>query len=213
LCEKSDIIIIAVKPNQVENILNEIKDNLSPNKLLISIAAGISTKKIEKFFKNLKIPVIRVMPNLPIKVRSGIIGYSCGKYSKGKEKIIEEIFTPLGEVFKIKEEKMDLITAISGSGPGYFFYIAEIIEKICRKKGLDANISKTISKSLLFGTGKMLLETNYSAKKLKEMVSSPGGTTLAGISVLKNKKIEKILKETIESAEKRSRELSKSFEI
>ena len=209
IAKKSNVIILAVKPIQIENVLDNIKEKLSSKKVLISIAAGVSTSKIEFILSGLKIPVIRVMPNLPVKVKNGIIAYSPGKYAKGKEKVIESLFSSVGEVFKINENKMDAVTAISGSGPGYIFYLAEIIDEICVLKGFPKKIAKLISENLIYGSGKMLIESCEDSETLRKMVSSPGGTTLAGLSILKKKKFRTMFNEAVNAAEKRSKELSK----
>ena len=206
VAENSEIIIIAVKPQDIEEVLKDIKDKIDPSKTIISIAAGVKIKKIEKFL-NGKIPVIRVMPNLCVKVKEGIIAYSCGKFAKGKGKIVESLFSRLGIVFEIDEKKMDLITAISGSGPGYIFYFAEIFEKICRKEGLKSGISGEIVSQLFYGAGKMIKEMKK-PKKLKEEVCSPGGTTIEGIKVFEKYNLERIFEEVIEKAKKRREELS-----
>jgi len=209
ITKKSDVVILAVKPIRVENVLTEVKKDLNSKKVLVSIAAGVSTSKIESILSGLKIPVIRVMPNLPVKVKSGIVAYSPGKYAKEKGKIVENLFSSVGEVFKINENKMNAITAISGSGPGYIFYLAEIIGKICIQKGFSGKISRVISTNLIYGSGKMLIESCEDPETLKKMVSSPGGTTLVGLRIFEKKKFRAIFKEVVDAAEKRSRELSK----
>ena len=207
LVKNSDVIIIAVKPKDAENLLREINSFLTPKKLLISIMAGIKIKKLEKIIGG-NIPIIRVMPNLNIKVKSGIVIYCSNKNGKKYEKLVEKIFSPVGIVFKMPEDKFDIITAISGSGPGFLFYIAEKLEKICIEKGISPKISHQLISFLFYGTGKMFFETRKKAEELKKMVCSPGGTTLAGLSVFEEKNFEYILKEVIDKAEKRSKELS-----
>ncbi|MCM8803775.1 MAG: pyrroline-5-carboxylate reductase [Candidatus Omnitrophica bacterium] len=207
--EDSDVVIIAVKPKDAENVLEEIKDNLTPEKILISIMAGIKIKKIEKIIDK-KVPLIRIMPNLNVKVKAGIIIWCSNKYGKKYENIVKKIFSPIGILFKMSENKFDTITAISGSGPGFLFYIAEEFKKICIEKGISKKIADDLVTYLFYGTGKMLLDTKIEIEKLKEMVSSPGGTTLAGLSIFEKMGFGRILREVIEAAENRSRELSES---
>jgi pyrroline-5-carboxylate reductase len=207
--EKAEVIIIAVKPDKVEKILKEIAELLTGKKILISIAAGISTGKIESLLAGKKIPVIRVMPNLNAKVKAGIFAYCGGRYAAGTEKFIEKIFSPSGVVLKLPEELFDTITAVSGSGPGYLFYIAEIIKEICMAKGIKAEDAKKIVSFLLLGTGKMLLETGEAPEKLKKMVCSPGGTTIEGLKILEKRNLAGILNQAIKKAEERSKQLSK----
>lgn len=212
LTEKSEIVIIAVKPYDVKDVITEIKDNLFPSTTLISIAAGISTKKIEKYLSGKNIPVIRVMPNINVKVKAGIIPYCAGRYRKGSCGIAEKIFSPLGIVFKLPESKFDLITAISGSGPGFLFYIAECIKKICREKGLPGKQATLITQYLFYGSGRMLFESKQQPEKLKAAVTSPGGTTQAGLDVFEKEKFPFILRKVIDSAEKRSKEIREKLE-
>lgn len=209
LVENSDIIILAVKPKDAENVLEEIKDNLNSQKLLISIMAGIKIEKIEKIIgKN--IPLIRIMPNLNVKVKSGIIVWCSNKYGKKYGNIVKKIFSPVGIVLKMPENKFDIITAISGSGPGFLFYIAEELKKICIEKGISKKIVNDLVSWLFYGTGKMLLYSKIEPERLKEMVSSPGGTTLAGLAIFEKMDFGKILRDVIEAAEKRSKELSQN---
>ena len=206
VAEKSDIIILAVKPDQMKHVLSEIKDVLNEKKILISIAAGISTKKIEKTIEK-KIPVIRVMPNLNVKVKEGIIFYCPGRYGKGLDRKVEELFSPVGIVLKEKENLFDTITAISGSGPGFIFYFAEQFKKVCMEKGFGRKKANLIASYLFYGSGKMMTDTKIEPEKLREMVSSPGGTTLAGLSVFEKKNFPEIFRKVIEKAEERSKQL------
>lgn len=205
----SDFIIIAVKPKDGEKVLNEIKGFLTSKKVLISIMAGFKLKKIEGIIKK-KVPLVRIMPNLNVKVKSGIIAYCTNKFGEKYELKIKEIFEPLGFIFKIPESKFDTITAICGSGPGFLFYIAEQLEKICIEKGFPVKISEKIVKNLFFGTGKMIFETDKTPEELKKMVCSPGGTTEAGLKIFEDRNFYKLLRDVIATSEKRSRELSKN---
>lgn len=208
LAEKSDAIILAVKPAIIGDVVSGIREFLTPSKVLISIAAGIPTSKIEKSLGKKTVPVVRVMPNVNARVKAGLLPYCLGKHAAGYEKLTEELFAPLGIVFKLPEKMFDSVTAITGSGPGFIFYIAENIKKICRAKKFTEKQSALIAAYLIYGSGKMLAETGLPPETLKEMVTSPGGTTFAGLSVFNRKEFPRILKEVIEKAEKRSRELS-----
>lgn len=210
LAENSDVIIIAVKPAAVGEVVSGIGKFLTPSKVLISIAAGIPTARIESFLGKKAVPVIRIMPNVNVRVKAGILPYCPGRHAAGCGKIPEKLFAPLGVVFKLPENMFDSVTALSGSGPGFIFYIAENIKKICREKKFTEKQSALITAYLLYGSGRMLAETGLPPGVLREMVTSPGGTTFAGLSVFEQKKFPGILKQVIEKAEKRSRELSKT---
>jgi pyrroline-5-carboxylate reductase len=209
LTRSVDVIIIAVKPDVVGKVISEIKSLLTPKKILISIAAGVPTRKIERLIGKKKVPVIRVMPNVNAKVKSGILTYCLGRYADGYERLIEKIFAPLGTVLKLQESKFDIITAISGSGPGFIFYIAENLKRICKEKKLTEKQASLITSYLIYGAGKMLVETGLPPDRLRSMVTSPGGTTIAGLEVFEQARFPDILKQVINSAEKRSRELSR----
>lgn len=209
LVKDSDVIIIAVKPKDAFFLFEEIKEYLTEKKVLISIMAGIGIKRIEESIGK-DIPIIRIMPNLNVKVNSGVIVYCSNKKGKKYEKIVKKLFSPVGIVLKMPENKFDIITAISGSGPGFLFYICEKIEKICIEKGIPKNVAKKIVKYLLYGTGKMIYLTDKEPEELKNMVCSPGGTTLAGLKVFEEYNFYDILKKVIDEAENRSRQLSKN---
>jgi len=210
LVKNCDVIVLAVKPKDMAEVAGGIKDSVDEGKILISIAAGVSTRKIELYFGNTQVPVIRVMPNLNVKVSAGLLPYCLGSYAKGKNKLVEKIFSFSGFVFELGEEKFDSVTAISGSGPGFVFFIAEIIESICRAKNFTAEEADLISAYIIYGSGKMLVDTGTAPAVLKKMVSSPGGTTVAGLDVFMERGLRDIFEEAIEKAEKRSRELSGS---
>jgi len=209
VAKESDVIILSVKPSGVEDVIEEITPFLNEKKLLISIAAGVKIKSIEKKLKK-KIPVIRVMPNLNVKVKMGIIVYCKGKYAKDKkyDRIFNEIFSSAGIVMKIPEGKFDTITAISGSGPGFIFYIADVLKKICEKKGIKGKKAVALIKALFCGSGKLLFESEKTPQELKNMVCSPKGTTIAGIEVFEKSNFSKLFEKVINKSEKRSKQLS-----
>jgi len=206
---KADVIILSVKPSFIGEVVEEINPFLNEKKLLISIAAGVKIKSIEKNLKK-KIPVIRIMPNLNVKVKMGIIAYCKGKYAKDNkyDLTFNEIFSSAGIVMKIPESKFDTITAISGSGPGFIFYIADVLKKICEKKGIKGKKAVSLVKGLFYGSGKMLFESEKTPQELKNMVCSPKGTTIAGIEVFEKNNFPKIFEKVINKSEKRSKQLS-----
>ena len=207
LAGQCSTIVLAVKPQQIREILAELRGTIRPETVVVSIAAGVPISLYESSFAPLHIPVVRVMPNLPVKVRTGIIAYTPGRYAKKSDGFIPALFEPLGTVFKVAENRMDFITAMCGSGPGYLFHLAEIIEKLCVNRGFSAKTGRRIAASLLIGAGRMIETSGESPLALKQRVSSPGGTTLAGLSVLE-RDLERLLMKTTGAAERRSRELS-----
>ena len=203
----SGIVILAVKPKDVKRALEETKEGFNSSKLLISIAAGVPLIYLQKEIPD--IPIIRVMPNLPLSVREGLIAYSVGKKVKDKEeKIFKNLFSHLGKIIKVNEKKMDVITAISGSGPGYLFRIIEILEEIGIKKGLSKKDASLLANQTFYGTAKLLSSSKLSAGKLRQKVTSSGGTTEAALKVFKKGKLERIFEKAIEAAILRSQQLA-----
>ncbi len=205
IAEKCSVIIIAVKPKDIKEILEKIRNFLNKKKTLISIAAGISTKFIEKIVGK-EIPVIRVMPNTPALVGKGVSAISKGKYAKRNHiSIAKTIMKSVGSVFEIKENLMDKVTAISGSGPAYLFYFTEGLIKAAKEFGIPEDFAlKTI-----FGSAKLLEETGEKPEILRKKVTSPGGTTEAAIGWLEKKNWKKILTQAIKKAKEKSKKLGK----
>ncbi len=207
--KEADVIILAVKPKDMEGLLNEIKDSLEPKKLVISIAAGITTSYIEKILEK-EIPVIRVMPNTPVAVKEGASAFSIGKYvSPEEEKIIESIFGAVGKIAKVEENLMDAVTALSGSGPAYIFYIIASLVGAAVSLGLDKKTATTLAIQTVIGSAKLLQETGEEPAALKEKVTSRGGTTEAALLVLDEEKLKETLNKALKAAAKRSQELKR----
>ncbi len=209
LINDSDIIIVCVKPQIIDQLLGLIKNQLKPNQLIVSIAAGIKTKHIEKILKN-KIPVIRVMPNMPGAIGQGISGYCLGKYAKPLHaKQIVNIFSSIGTTISIKESQMDSFTAVAGSGPGFIAYIAAALINAAVKAGIEKKSARSLCLETLKGTINLIDQTGIDPKDLAQRVASKGGTTEAGLKVLKAKHTALIIEQTIKAAAKRAKELSK----
>jgi len=208
IVKSCDIIFLAVKPYQVQDVLEEVGVYFNNKKLLISIAAGINTSKIEKYLQNTA--VIRSMPNTPALLGYGAIAITKGKYANVTDlKIAEKLLCSCGVVVTVPEKDMDAVTAVSGSGPAYIFYIAEIMRKTARKMGLSANIAKILVDMTLLGASSMLITSEEEPEVLRQRVTSKGGTTEAAFKLLFSKKLGNILEEAIISAKKRSKELAK----
>lgn len=208
LVNRSDIIILAIKPQEMGNLLEEIRSFLTGNKLIISVAAGISTEYIERIIG--KVRVIRIMPNIAILVNEGASAICRGKYATEKDEgIASKIFSAMGKVFKIPEKFMDAVTALSGSGPAYFF---EIINSFIRA-GINLGLSQIQAKNLVFQTARgaiaMLEQVNSDPVILRKMVTSKKGTTIEGLKVLWKSHLQEILTKAIFAAKKRAGELAK----
>lgn len=206
----ADVIILAVKPKDVEDLLkNEICCGVSKDKLIISIAAGISTKHIENIIGK-DIPVIRVMPNMAATVGEAVSSISAGKAAGAQHmSIAKEIFSMIGDVVEIEEKFVDTVTAVSGSGPAYFFYLIEALIEAGRKAGLDDETAKRLVLKTALGSAKLLEILKEDPALLRARVTSKGGTTEAAIKVFESKKFKNIVMAAVKAAEKRSKELSK----
>jgi pyrroline-5-carboxylate reductase len=205
----SDIIIIAVKPKDFESVLkHEVCCGISPKKLIISIAAGITTKHIEDIVGK-DVPVIRVMPNMAAIIGEAISSISAGT-SAAKEhmKMARKIFSMIGEVIEIEEELVDAVTAISGSGPAYFFYLTEMLIDAARELKLDKNIAEKLVTKTAIGSMKLLEALKEEPARLRRRVTSKGGTTEAALRVFEERGLKRIVEDAVIAAWRRSIELS-----
>ncbi|MDL1970270.1 MAG: pyrroline-5-carboxylate reductase [Candidatus Desulfofervidaceae bacterium] len=201
------IIIIAVKPQDVKNVLEEIKEEVSPSHLVISIAAGISTMFIESLLPQ-GVPVVRIMPNTPALALAGMSALTSGKAATTEHlNTANKLFKAIGETVIVPEKLMDAVTGLSGSGPAYIAVIIEALADGGVKMGLPRPVALKLALQTVLGTAKLLQDTNLHPAQLKDMVSSPGGTTIAGLQVMEKRGLRGILIDTIEAATKRSQEL------
>ena len=206
--KNADIIFLSVKPQNFKDLLPEIKEYVTGEKLIISIAAGISTSFIENELNNAR--VIRVMPNTPCLVCEMAGAYCAGKYAT-KEDIYtaQRLLSSAGTVFFLEEHLIDAVTGLSGSGPAFVAYMIRAFIDAGQKLGLDKNIAGDLAVQTFLGTAKLLKEKELSPEELITMVKSPGGTTAAGLNILENSELENIIIKTIKKAEERSKELGK----
>ena len=203
-----NIILFAVKPFVLRDVLEEIKPYITENHTVLSIAAGISTKTIEEILGN--VPVVRIMPNTPALVNSGMSAVCGGKYASKKHKDLAlDIFKSVGKVIESEEKYIDIITAISGSGPAYYYYIIDEIAKAGAKLGLDYETCLKLSAQTALGSAKMIMESGINPEQLIINVTTPGGCTAVGNGVLKNNKVSDIMYETIEKTAQKAFELGK----
>jgi pyrroline-5-carboxylate reductase len=210
LVKNSEVIVIAVKPQDFESLLShEVCRGVSKDKLIISIAAGVGTKHIEKVIGP-GVPVIRAMPNMP-----AIIGESmtaiCGGSAAGKEHIAiaTDIFKTIGDVVEVDEKLMDAVTAVSGSGPAYFFYLVESLIAAAVEHGIDKKNATKLAVKTALGSARLLEALGEDPEELRRKVTSKGGTTEAAFGVFEEKEMTHIIKAAVSKACERSRELSK----
>ncbi|NTU96287.1 MAG: pyrroline-5-carboxylate reductase [Chlorobiaceae bacterium] len=204
-----EVIILAVKPYQIEEVLEVLKPYLSDKHLLISVAAGISTDFIQKCTGE-SIKVIRAMPNTPAFVGEGMTAICRGTGATAENLALAgELFSSIGRVAVLEEFQMDAATALSGSGPAYMFHIIDSLSGAGITCGLSSREAILLSAQTMLGAAKMVLTSEKSPEELKHEVTTPGGTTEAGLKILNEKNIRQILAETVAAAAARSRELMK----
>jgi len=202
-------ILLAVKPQNIENVLKEIKETVSERNLVISIAAGVTTNYIKKILGG-NVKVARVMPNLCVSVRKGVSAcYFSSDCTNNDEQFVGSLFKAVGITLSIDESKMDIVTAISGSGPGYLFKIMEILIDIGKKEGLKEEDSEKLVYQTVSGAAALAMNSSISAGALREKVTSKAGTTEAALNVMDEYRIEIIFQEAIKAAVNRAKELSK----
>jgi len=205
--QKPDAVILAVKPQVMEKMLLEIAD-ASEGSLLISIAAGIPLQQIQSICKQSR--CVRIMPNTPFLVQQGCGGIAFDKSVTSEDQnLVLRIFQQLGKMIVIEEEKMDAVTALSGSGPAYFFYFVEQMVDAAVSEGLTRAEAEMLAAQTLLGAGKLLVNSDCSAEELRVKVTSPHGTTESALKEMMNKQVGDGIKKGLKAAADRSRELSK----
>jgi len=204
----SDVVILAVKPQMIQEVVEEIASGLDKDALVISIAAGVPIAKIESYFKK-PVSLIRVMPNMPALVGSGMSAFSLGKHATQKHrKIAEGILGAFGEIVQVPEKWLDLVTAVSGSGPAYFFLLTEKLIEAAYEMGMKVDVAKKIVYQTAFGSGKVLMQSQEDPEVLIDRVASKGGTTEAALKVFQKQGLGKIVQDAVKAAYKRSKEIS-----
>lgn len=182
LLKSSDLIVLAVKPNVIKDVLSEISKNYT-GEIIMSIAAGIKISYIESFLSGSK--VVRLMPNIPAQVGEGMIAFSYNdRIEKNESEFIFDLISSLGKAVQTDEKYMDAITGISGSGPAYVYIFIEALADAGVLAGLPRDLSYTAAAQTVLGSAKMVLETGKHPGELKDMVCSPAGTTIEAVRVL-----------------------------
>ncbi len=205
--KQSEIIILSVKPQIMKQVVEEISKYLDLSKLIISIAAGVPLDAIEACArKDLKL--IRVMPNICVSVREGISAIAAGKHAmKDDLMMAKTIFDSVGKSLFIEESLLDAVTGLSGSGPAYLFLIIDALADAGVKVGLSRDDALVMASQTVLGAAKMLIETGEHPGKLKDMVTSPGGTAIAGLHTLEEGGLRTTLINAVEVATQRSKAL------
>ena len=207
----SDVIILAVKPQSMHNVLADIAGKVTPGQLVISIAAGITLKSFEKYL--VKVPLVRAMPNNPCLIGDGITAICGGKFAQEADlKTAEKIFLSVGDTIRVEERQMNAVTGLSGSGPAFIYEMVDALTDGGIEAGLPKGISESLALKTALGSIKTMVRTKKPPEELKNMVASPGGTTVAGLRVLEEANFKGALKKAVVKASARAKEISEEFE-
>lgn len=207
----ADIIILAVKPKNAEESLNEISNYINSKQIIISVVAGLTTNYISKYLNDYNGPIIRTMPNT-----SSMIGLSATGMSKGKNattedlNIAKKVLEAVGTVSLVEESQLNAVTGLSGSGPAYFYYFVEAMEDAAIQLGLDSKTARDLVVQTILGAGHMLNETSEEPSNLRKKVTSPNGTTMAGIDTMQDAGVYEAIVQGVFSATTRAKELGET---
>jgi pyrroline-5-carboxylate reductase len=207
--DQADLVVLAVKPQILEPVLLELADHLDTSKLIISIAAGVSLATIESHLKK-DLRLIRAMPNIAALVLESATAICPGKHASQEDlQLAKAVFDSVGTTVTIEEGLMDAVTGLSGSGPAYLFLIIDALADAGVKVGLSRHNALTLSAQTVLGAAKLLIETGEHPGRLKDLVTSPGGTAIAGLHTLEEGGLRTTLINAVEVAARRSGELGK----
>jgi pyrroline-5-carboxylate reductase len=203
------IVVLSVKPQILDKVLREIGDQLQPGALVVSVAAGVGTEAIESTIAQ-GVRVVRAMPNTPALVGAGATAIAPGKHaSEADLATAKAMFDAVGITVVLDETHLDAVTGLSGSGPAYIFLILEALSDAGVKVGLSRRNAQLLAAQTVMGSAKMLLETDEHVGRLKDMVTSPGGTAIAGLHTLEQGGLRTTLINAVETATKRAKELGR----
>ena len=204
----ADVLVLTVKPQDMEVLLSQIQEHVTPQQLVVSFAAGIRTSFVEKHLPD-GVHVVRVMSNVAVLVDEAMSVVAAGSNAEDRHlEVAEELLGYVGRVIRLKEVHLDAITATSGSGPAYFFLLAEAMIEACILLGLSRDVATELIIQTMLGSAKMLRDTGKHPVVLREMVTSPGGTTIAAIRHLEEAGVRAAFLNAIDAACRRSAELA-----
>ncbi|MGP4038958.1 pyrroline-5-carboxylate reductase [Gracilibacillus sp. D59] len=209
---QSDIIILAMKPKDIQTAIAEIKGFFNDSKIVVSLLAGISTQYIEQLLGTNN-AVVRVMPNTSAMIGQSASTITGGQYADiSTVELIEKLMTSIGTTTLIKEEQMDAYTALAGSAPAFYYYMVEAMDKFVEEQGLNKETAMPLMTQTIKGVAEMLATTNDTPTILREKITSPGGTTEAGLNTLAQHEFQQAVIACLERTTERSKELREMFE-
>ena len=208
VAEQMDLLFLTVKPQVITEVLNSICDHVRPSTVVVSVVAGVTLAVLEA--KLASVPVVRVMPNTPIAVGAGMAAVALGTNAdEAAGKMVETIFGSSGLAIRLPESALDAVTGLSGSGPGYGFVIIDALADAGVRVGLSRSVALTLAAQTMLGAAKMVLDTGKHPGALRDMVTSPAGTTIAGIQVMEEKGVRAALIDAVIAATNRSQEMGR----
>ena len=209
LCDFADIVILAVKPQMVDSVVKQMAESFGADKLLVSVAAGVPLSRIQAGLPP-GARIVRVMPNICCVVGAGAAGYAGGAHARPEDlEIVGSILNSFGIGLPVEEKDLDAVTGLSGSGPAYVFLFIEALADGGVKVGLAREVALKLALHTVYGAARMALDSAKHLSELKDEVTSPGGTTIAGLYALEQKSLKGIVMDAVVSATKRSQELGK----
>lgn len=210
--DRAEVVIIAVKPQAMQDALSPLAGKLTAGQTVLSIMAGVATSRIEEALAGAGAPVhvVRAMPNTPALIGEGMAAVCKGKHATDADMArAETILSAVGKVIRVDEKQMDAVTGLSGSGPGYVYTVIEALADGGVKVGLSKPVALHLAVQTVLGAAKMVIETGEHPAALRDRVTSPGGTTIAGLSALEAHGLRNALISAVEAATKRSAELGR----
>jgi pyrroline-5-carboxylate reductase len=205
----ANVLVLMAKPQDIDALLSQIRGHVGPDHLIVCFAAGIRTSYVEKHLPD-DVPVVRVMSNVPVMVDEAMSVVAAGRHAAEEHvAVAEELLGYVGRVLRLDEVHLDAVTATSGSGPAYFFLLAEAMIEACILLGLSRDVATDLIIQTMLGSAKMLRDTGKHPVELREMVTSPGGTTIAAIRHLEEAGVRAAFLNAIDAACKRSKELAR----
>jgi pyrroline-5-carboxylate reductase len=208
---RAQIVVLSVKPQILSRVLDEVGDVIAPDALVLSIAAGIPVAAIQSRLAS-GTRVVRAMPNTPALVDAGATAIAGGEHARESDLAdAKRIFDSIGLTVVLEESQLDAVTGLSGSGPAYVFLILEALSDAGVKVGLSRRTAQLLAAQTVLGSAKLLLETNEHPGRLKDMVTSPGGTAITGLHTLENGGVRTTLMNAVEAATRRSKELGEAI--
>ncbi|MFT9597487.1 pyrroline-5-carboxylate reductase [Mesobacillus sp.] len=210
--EDIDMFILAMKPKGAAGALEALKDKLVPGQVVVSVLAGISTGFMEDNLKDGQ-QVVRVMPNTSSMIQESATAISPGLHTTDENiEDIKELLSSMGKVFLIEEEQMDIFTGLAGSGPAYFYYLMEHMERVGRENGMDEKMAREIIAQTILGAAKMIIEKDETPEVLRKNVTSPNGTTASGLNALRKYNGGTAISQAVNHAANRSKEINRELE-